>query len=244
MREHPILMSGDMVRAILDFRKTQTRRVVKPQPPKGLKIGCYTEDGTHKKEWIIADKYGDGVDMDCPQCPYGQVGDRLWVRETFVFESDLEYIGDIKLPTDRPIKTITDDYENGEYRLIPHYRATEPEPNLVTEEQEDFDDRTRWKPSIFMPRWASRITLLITNIRVERLQDITHKGALAEGISYDVSKAGGSPLERYHKLWDSINGKKFPWESNPWVWVIEFAVWDIIAALPAEALVESREGDL
>ncbi len=207
MRERPILMPGDMVKAILDLRKTQTRRVVKPQPKRGERIGCYTEDGTNKKDWVLADRFGDPIDAECPQCPYGQVGDHLWVRETFSID---DYSGD--------------GVYSGRGNVV-FYRATDHK-----------SCGQPWRPSIFMPRFASRITLIITDIRTERLQDITHKDALAEGVSYDVSKEGGSPIERYKTLWDSINGKNHPWDSNPWVWVIKFAVWDDkSAALPAGA---------
>lgn len=226
MKEHPILFSTEMVQAILKGRKTQTRRVVKF--PKWMQVDTTIEDCG--QVWCERELAQD-------RCPYGQVGDRLWVRETFVLESDLGW--DIKLPTDRPIKTISDDFDNGVYHLIPHYRATEPEPNIVSEEQEDFDDRTRWKPSIFMPRWASRITLEITGIRVERLQEIDELGALNEGTPekyWDLQQgdmqtsAGivkgpfltGTAVKAYSRLWDKINGKKHSWESNPWVWVIEF----------------------
>lgn len=227
IEERPILFSTDMVRAILEGRKSQTRRVCKiPSnatqvnywaPPSGKAEPGYAAPGVN---------YWTPLGNHLDRCPYGQVGDRLWVRETFVLESDREYIGDVKLPTNCPIQTVPDDGEWGEYHLIPHYRATDPEPNIVSEDQEDFDDRTRWTPSIFMPRWASRITLEITGIRVERLQDISHKDALAEGVYYDVSKPGGAPVARFQRLWNSINIKNHPWESNPWIWVIEFAVWD------------------
>lgn len=222
MKERPILFSTDMVQAILEGRKTQTRRVIKF--PKWMQVDTAIEDIGHI--WVKDQ-------LDFKLCPYGLVGDRLWVRETFVLESDLEYVGDTKLPTDRPINTIPDDGEWGKYHLIPHYRATEPEPNIVSEDQEDFDDRTRWTPSIFMPRWASRITLEITDIRVGKLQDITEEDAINEGVlsekgikdweAYPLSFATKtSPKDEYQRLWNSINGKKYPWDSNPWIWVITF----------------------
>ena len=84
------------------------------------------------------------------------------------------------------------------------------------------DVTDRWTPSIYMPRWASRITLELTDVRVQRVQEISHKDALAEGVEYDVSKSAGAPLPRFQKLWDSINAKKHPWSSNPWVWALSF----------------------
>jgi hypothetical protein len=220
MKEHPILFSTGMVQAILESRKTQTRRVVNAEPE--------TYDYFNIKGLNVP------IEKMPRYCPYGQVGDKLWVRETFVLESDMEYYGDNKLPTDRPIQTIPDDGQWGEYHIIPHYRATEPEPNIVSEEQDDWDDRTRWKPSIFMPRWASRITLEITGIRVERLQDITEEDAVAEGVAPKLGKyitvtdetilkiKKSEALRNYKSLWNKINGKKHSWQSNPYVWVIEF----------------------
>jgi hypothetical protein len=166
-KEHPILFSTDMVKAILEGRKTQTRRVIKPQP-------------------VLMDKHyfkDFRKDAGGRVCPYGQVGDRLWVRETWLpFEAQgpnaFLYKADIAL-------------------INLHY--------------------LKWQPSIFMPRKASRITLEITNTRVERLHDITGADLLKEGIAHGM---GG--FKAYEELWNNINGKKYPWESNPWVWVIEF----------------------
>lgn len=231
MKEHPILFSGEMVRAILSLKKTQTRRIIKFPIYKPVR---YRPGIT--RIFIEDDLPGHKIPI-LTSCPYGHIGDHLWVRETFVLESDLGW--DIKLPTDRPIKTITDDYDNGEYHLIPHYRATEPEPNIVPEGQDSFDDRTRWTPSIFMPHWASRITLVITGIRVERLQEISEADAKAEGVKQVAinlsDNTDATPYKEYYRqLWDSINGKKHPWESNPWVWVIEFEVWDDKSAVIPE----------
>lgn len=147
VKEHPIIFSTDMIRAILNGSKTQSRRVIKPQP-----IQVFFEQGQIEAIWD--DKHGRNYCNDLlAHCPYRQVGDRLWLKETFVIESDLEYGSDI-LPADRPIKTIPDDGAWGEYHLIPHYRATEPEPMICDDEW-----GTRWRPSMLMPRWASRITL-------------------------------------------------------------------------------------
>lgn len=195
MKERPILFSGPMVKAILDGRKTQTRRVIKPQPSIS---GPY-------EGFLYGRTFGY-------TCPYGSKGEALWVRETWRYDRETDY---------KPIA----------------YRA---DGQIASE---------KWKPSIFMPRWASRITLEITDVRVERVKDISPHNALAEGIrqiskdagltwKYGISDNDGypghdnhgwpwkdfrrSPVEAFKKLWDSINGKKYPWESNPWVWVIEF----------------------
>lgn len=167
IKERPILFSGEMVRAILDGRKTQTRRVAK-----GIAL-----------EWLAPDMFTPEF-VALPEnglCPYGYSGDRLWVRETF------------------------QSYGDGFA-----YRATPVIP-----------DNRNWKPSIFMPRSASRITLEITNVRVERLNEITEMDAEAEGV-YVWSDSGNPAIWKFHCLWDDINGKKYPWSSNPWVWVVEF----------------------
>ena len=195
MKERPILFSGEMVRAILDDRKTMTRRVVKPQPEQDTDCPYHIGTGIERKARI---------------CPYGKPGDRLWVRETFC-----------------------DRNNNGE-QTKPLYRADGQE----YEDGDGWHFEAKWKPSIFMPRMYSRITLEITNVRVERLQGISEKDAFAEGIddeSEEYNKAehfqlGGSQIQggapaifTFIGLWDSINAKRgYSWESNPWVWVVEF----------------------
>jgi hypothetical protein len=211
MTEHPILFSTEMVKAILDGKKTQTRRVI--NYPLNI-VHC----GGHPKKlfgnWALSGNNDliDGVlSYDCQtevdnscggkiKCPYGKVGDHLWVRESHRFthyakETDfmtLQYPDDAKR-IQRPLGLAIE---------------------AINEKK---------RPSIHMPRWASRITLEVTDIRVERVQDITHKDALAEGVEYDVSKIDGAPLPRFQELWDKINSKRgFGWDVNPWVWVIEF----------------------
>jgi len=200
-----ILFSTEMVQAIQAGRKTQTRRVVKPQPPKGCEDNepCIDWcDYDHKKGFQRC--YASWETVFHPDgfhtvvCPYGKVGDVLWVRETFM-ESDGEYF----------------------------YKA-----------DYDADDRKyiSWKPSLFMPKSAARIFLKITNIRVERLNDISEEDAIKEGIEelhvapfvicykdYFDTKAPlhSDPIFSFCTLWQSINGIG-SWELNPWVWVIEF----------------------
>lgn len=180
MKERPIIFSGPMVRAILEGRKTQTRRVARSHP---------LIDAGSSDEYIKLSENDVAGD-----CPYGRPGDRLWVRET----ARLRAVG------------------HQWFDL--HYRATD---DLIEYKQQD---RTpyrfqagRWTPSIFMPRWASRITLKITGVRAQRLQEITVADALAEGV------VPADPSSSFRAEWDAINGKKAPWESNPWVWVIEFS---------------------
>jgi hypothetical protein len=225
MKEKPILFSGPMIRAILENRKTQTRRIIKPQP---LHIVWFE----HQKGWcakIAENQYAMKV------CPYGKISDRLWVRETFVVENGGgEYC--IEAPTDgSPFhKTTVSDGEGGEQEAIeiPHFRATEPDAAIYSwacmegdcdhDGDEDECNKTRWKPAIHMPRWASRIDLEVVKVRVERLQDISRGDAWAEGIIPE-SGVGSSvgPVPQYEKLWESINGEG-SWNANPFVWVIEF----------------------
>lgn len=202
MKERPILFSGEMVRAILDNRKTMTRRVLKKQP------------GSHEsvpgQAVIAGDESARIID-----CPYGMSGDRLWVKETW------------KPHCEGPI---SDEFPLG---TCVKYRADGVclKPTSWTNEQgawcEAREKDTKWRPSIFMPRWASRITLEVTGVRVEQAQNISEREAVAEGCQY-CPPVGCSPekqtaRQHFAQLWDSINSKRgFGWENNPWVWVIEF----------------------
>lgn len=219
MAEHPILFSGGMIRAILDGRKTQTRRIVKPQPPAEYPFAacdpnglcCWSTDGTDD---------GDCYPQENPlRCPYGVRGDRLWVRETFLIETWTREFGDIPpLPSDRPWKK-TQDPEGGDRWQWAHYASTDEKPELC-----DMDDNPApWKPSIHMPRWASRITLEIVKVRVQRVRYITDSDAIEEGVSRANTSIPGYARERFKALWDSLNAKRgYGWDLNPWVWVIEF----------------------
>lgn len=213
-KEHPILFNSDIVRAILAGRKTQTRKVIKPQPKKVF----YTPD---RPDWGWHTHQKGGTRLFCP---YGVVGDKLWVRETFVIESTREYHSylNIQEPTDKPFKRIDD--EDGEYFHIPHYRATEPEPHITDGGEDGFDDTTEWRPSIFMPKWACRLWLEITNIRVERVQDISEEDAIAEGVMRLTTYRTETPMiDMFRHLWNILNAKRgFEWDANPLVFVIEF----------------------
>lgn len=191
-KERPILFSAPMVRAILSGQKTQTRRVAK------------LTDGGHVKEVGGHRRWHPSCDNAHQACPYGQPGDRLWVRETFAEEYD--YCKHPEAPG-----TPTEHFHFGW-----HYRA-DGEPN-----QEDMEGfLSDWRPSIHMPRLASRIDLLIKGVRIERLQSIGPEDCLAEGIS-GYASTGRIDLEScFLELWASINGLE-SWEANPWVWVVEF----------------------
>lgn len=199
MKERPIIFSGSMVRAILEGRKSVTRRLVKP-------IGCINVDGggtPFTQRWDEGEQVNWRRDVPRP-C---DVGDRLWVRETFRLVAFEHVDGNVSCAVDYRAGENTD--------LNPRLRGG----------VELFDERTDWRPSIFMPRWASRITLEVTGVRVERLQDISEEDARAEGLQLPpavVTTAPDAGRKAFARLWDRINGKRAPWASNPWVWVLEF----------------------
>jgi hypothetical protein len=198
MKERPILFSGDMVRAILEGRKTQTRRPVKPQP-------VWIADPFVPFKTVDADPNG------IIKCPYGQPGERLWVRErctgwlTYDDGQRVCYHADgTILKVDRP--------------------AGHPEGGMLLGEC----DAVR-VPSIHMPRWASRILLEIVSVRVERAQDISVEDCIAEGIP-EVAGGDTSRPARFAMLWDFIyHARGQGWNTNPWVWVIEFKVAEVKA---------------
>jgi len=179
MPDWPIIFNGPMVKALLAGSKTQTRRLAWRE-----RIVAPPSDGTLRPTlWrpTVWQKVTPG--------------DRMWVRETFVMENDMMY--GPNLPTDgRPFKTVDAGPDWGEYNLIPHYRATEPEPHIVPANLDDGDDdRTRWSSPIYMPRWASRITLAVTATRMERVQEISEEDAEAEGIAAWNEPTGGGDFQ-------------------------------------------------
>ncbi|MGP1224193.1 morphogenetic protein [Serratia sp. CY38905] len=216
MKERPVIFNGEMVRAILDGRKTQTRRVMKVQPESsGFGLRFITESlnnrDTGKYFWSQSDACGINKSRSKPfLCPFGQVGDRLWVRETFqgplIPEDELsEYLG-----------ANPDKFQSPAYCEYAADGGAKPE-------YVDSDENTRygWRPSIHMPRWASRITLEITAVRVERLNDISEEDAKAEGAPTELCIIGEKHYMGFRTLWQSIYGEE-SWGANPWVWVIEF----------------------
>ena len=215
--ERPILMSGESVRGIIDLRKTHTRRVIKPQPKKSI-IYANSEDC-----WITKGEMFFSWNKSW-KCLYGKPGDLLWVRETWDAISKTDEFS--------PLEEC-----NIEYRADLPAGCTDYPGGWLMEDARGNDEATRWRPSIFMPRWASRITLKIRDVRVERLQDISEADAEKEGISnldsyIQAAKFGhrddhGALITKSKTLfagyWDSINAKRgHSWDSNPWVWVIEF----------------------
>lgn len=231
VRERPILFSGEMVRAILDGRKTQTRRVVLPQPnnPDVFGVSPVWGSGVPRQSVDPQQRFGihaatnvEGKRVDrWISCPFGAVGDRLWVREAFSYS------------------------RNDEWHRSDCWYWADGNPSG--------GDWEKPKPSIHMPRWASRLTLEITGVRVERVQSISDADVEEEGIEVGCfvfcttencwrgadddllstdglcPKCGGSEFlteeaqDLYANLWDSLNAKRgYGWNVNPWVWVIEF----------------------
>ena len=191
MKERPILFSAPMVKAILDGRKTVTRRVVKPQPPANAhQVETWHHPDTKKPRFFTWTTAGEISDQWEPlPCPYGQPGEKLLVRESIdaLCGCDAEYVADGA-------------------RLVDAH----PEGWDIWREGRDLPHRTI--PSIHMPRWASRITLEVTGVRVERLGDVSESDARAEGVQ---------SVAEFKELWASINGPS-SWDANPWVWVVEF----------------------
>lgn len=221
MKERPILFSAPMVRGILSGGKSQTRRVVKPQPHDGCgRIWCEEYNPTVIDRWgdeqpgkEIFGAYSEDGEWGV-RCPFGQPGDRLWVRETW---ADLTATHGRKW---EKLNSSTNLYERGVEPFV-WYRADGEQPCIGSGRPLS----EPWKPSIHMPRWASRITLEVTGVRVERLQDITPAECVCEGYESDLSKPYWSEeikaLDWYRDLWGAINGPG-SWEANPLVWVIQF----------------------
>lgn len=204
VREHPILFSGPMIRAILDGTKTQTRRVVMLRraddeltPDHGVKRVL-----RHITEWWRA-RSGHYT------CPFGQVGERLWVRETF-------WLHNLGESTER--KRI--EYQAGGDKIL-------WQSEIVPAQWRGL---CHWRPSIHMPRWASRLTLELTaTVRVERVQDISHEDAVAEGcadsdVGQELIPYHSYAIANYRALWNELNAARgYGWDANPLVWVLSFA---------------------
>ena len=212
--DKPILFSGAMVRAILEGRKTQTRRVINPQIE-------------WKEEYIYQRRKSGTIDQFeyidfLKKSPYGQIDDSLWVRETWKCEELESGLDGVRFAADGAFREI----ENTQEASNAWMDANRP--------------GGKWRPSIFMPRWASRINLKIIGVRVDRVQHISREDAKAEGCSniwsWDEKRNAKHPehfsrallnpyIANYSVLWDEINAKRgFGWDMNPWVWVVDFKV--------------------
>ncbi|EAY9565139.1 hypothetical protein BA086_05685 [Salmonella enterica] len=208
MKERGMIFNGEMVRAILDGRKTQTRRIMKNQP-----AGDYPETPALIRnvgtgfQWHGL--YGESSIFNCP---LGSIGERIWVRETyqgplFDYEQMESYLED------------SSKFEKPDFCV---YRADgEPAPEFY---DADGNLHCGWRPSIHMPRWASRITLEITDVRVERLHSISEEDAQAEGVQpacYEITPPEAAYRVSFGEVWRGIYGEE-SWAANPWVWVIKF----------------------
>lgn len=202
MAEKPILFNGEMVRAIMDGTKTQTRRPIKKcSPGVDVKMMCHNE-GRHNQAMTV----GQGEDTQFFSSPFGLPGDSLWVRETWRWdhsENDAFYRCDGSST-----------------------RFLSPDENVISWAFNDWNNRkhrhaqwnARWRPSIHMPRWASRINLKVNRVWVERVRDISNHDVYWEG------SPGLSP-QQWGERWDRIYGKKdYGWNDNPWVWCCKFEV--------------------
>ncbi|WP_286800612.1 morphogenetic protein [Pseudomonas sp. UBA4034] len=249
IKERPILFSAPMVRAILEGRKTVTRRVMKSQPDADATITVelynvavtnrhgYQEEGPE----IFGAWWRDG-ESGC-KCPYGKPGDRLWVRETFALLGNedgccIDWQDNlVKGDEQGAARIYRASCPPGDYGLnqIPAKAEWKPDTEAM-----EYDGA--WRPNIHMPRWASRILLEITDVRAERLQDISEEQAVAEGLIWQGQEhgkvfyshaerkyphgahqqfgiSGVDAVSAFRKLWNSVGGD---WDANPWVWVVEF----------------------
>ena len=233
MKERPILFGGPQVRAILEGRKTQTRRPVKPQPNMFAQPSWQQGGGHSGVGWYCGEEEYPDEGSCFWKSPFGQPGDRLWVRETHIVETSGDCGIDTPMPHDdgRPHR-VCDDPWSGEWWEQPHYRATDPEPELHYDHLSD--PGCLWRPSIHMPRWASRITPEVKRVWIERVQEIDEGGAIAEGVNGGCGECGmlhpcgcanQSPLfvDSFIYDWNAIYAKKgHGWYKNPWVWCCEF----------------------
>ncbi|MEN4566151.1 hypothetical protein [Pantoea agglomerans] len=212
MKERPIIFNADMVRAVLEGRKTQTRRIMRVQPESnqfGLRriIASAKRSDTGKYHWTESNATGNHIRSAPFSCPFGAIGDRLWVRESFYEHGHWQGGG----------------YDPEDSYFVSDKQVLYPADGIKRPAERKREDFWRSSPSIHMPRWASRITLEITGVRVERLRDLSEQDAKSEGV---MPPAGGVLPGWEHRinfrdLWMSIYGAD-NWEANPWVWVIEF----------------------
>lgn len=253
MADRPILFSASMVRAILAGTKTQTRRAMKNPPewrtdhhPHGWQWNGKKPGEPVLSKWPDAKLIGQEIAQRAT-CPYGKPGDRLWVREAFRFPESIDHlspaeIGEKALAVGYPKPWCPIQFEADGLRRTPQEWR-----DFVTPPQAN--EAGRLRAGMHMPRWASRITLEVTGVRVERLQDISEADAIAEGLIFDdkrpewgcwyvdesAKRGTDYPVEAYRALWEQINGPE-SWSANPWVWVVEFKRLEAASSTEAQAM--------
>lgn len=222
VKAKPILFSAPMVRAILDGKKTQTRRVLKVAPHPAVKDWVVDSEGraaARAHSEAVAQQYVTTFPHGRVLCPY-EIGTHLWVRETWL-QFDKCHWEDSTAPKDWLSRTFGVPRRNA-----CAYRADTSSDGEEVRQEYGY----KWKPSIHMPRWASRINLEVTGVRVERVQDITEADAIAEGaltlgkvLATPGTDVNDAARTFFQMLWDKLNKPRgFGWDANPWVWVIEF----------------------
>jgi len=199
-----------MVRALLNGSKTQTRRIFKPERMTFDADGRYSTHAMRDGEVVCTGSGPFVPNSWLHYCPYGQPGDRLWVRET--------WCGEIDANTSQLIYNEDGDTFKCLYRADGHHVVLD-DGDGFTKTNKDGSEASPWKPSIHMPRWASRITLEIVSVRIARLHEISKADAISEGTAAHPD----GPWFAYQSLWTLINGTD-SWAANPWVWVVEFKV--------------------
>lgn len=259
VKERPIIFSGEMVKAILDGKKTMTRRVVKTQPrDECTEIATSACFGHVEYRSTSEDRQTQSI-LAKIKCPYGKIGDRLWVREAYTVtgwncDDGSVYIKYLADGHEQYFDNETDEMECAIDSLVASVCKELDKRKVPMLNDEAYDcsldkNKPRNRSPMFMPRFASRILLEITDIRVERLNDISEADAVKEGIKefrINCSRDGiktayrdysdvhndvvtlNNPTASFRTLWDTLNEKKgYPWASNPWVWVVEFKVVEV-----------------
>jgi len=230
VKERGMIFNGEMVRAILDGRKTQTRRIVKGVPESHDFHGWVMSSTSAKDEGKACWAVGKSPLLNQPirmHCPFGAVGDRIWVRETW---ADVNHDGcpAVAYRADGEVRDLNEDDGDENDPNLEKYWFAAWYPDLVS------GTEGNWTPSIHMPRWASRITLEITDVRVEQLASISQEDAGKEGYPANPEPYGGS-MDKwlwFRQLWDGIYPDQ-SFKHNPWVWVIEFKVVPNVQDNPA-----------
>ncbi|MCK1148247.1 hypothetical protein MX028_14375 [Klebsiella pneumoniae] len=243
MKERGMIFNGEMTRAILDGRKTQTRRIMKAQPSEDFTPMNMALEADYKARWYtpgIVDKdgclqpagkevFGVANENEGYSCPFGAVGDRIWVREAYRFPASLDDVS----PTGVGEMAVATGYRKPWAPTFYEFTGTFSDGWKGFETPPKVSDAGKLRPSIHMPRWASRILLEITDVRVERLNAISEEDARAEGIIDGGCLNCGEPepcgcanpepdaTDAFAYLWQSIYGQE-NWNADPWVWVIEF----------------------